>query len=262
MMPKQVKRQYSFRRYFRFYGRIADHADCHEEETIEAIKKNVDGLERISGERIWTEWSKILEGRFGGELTVKMLSCGVAPYIGLPKDYNVENFVETYVKARANGVELRPITLITSLLKNDTEVMEFNARLRLSVFNRELALFLVNNRQEKPSVNPLKPYQQIVLNSKSKIQDTMEFVRELLKSKGALELLEEFNAWKVPKFPINGHDLKSHVPNGKVMGRILAELKNIWIDDDFKTSNEDLLKRVPDLVAQFKELSQKTKVNK
>ncbi|XP_043272776.1 CCA tRNA nucleotidyltransferase 1, mitochondrial [Venturia canescens] len=249
-------------RYFRFYGRIADFPDCHEDGTIEAIKKNVDGLERISGERIWTEWSKILEGRFGGELTVKMLDCGVAPYIGLPEKLNVENFVTTYVKARANAVELRPITLITSLLKNEVEVLELNARLKLSVFNRELALFLVNNREEKPSVNLLKPYQHIVLNSKSKLRDTIEFVRELLKVKGDLKLLEEFDSWEVPKFPISGHDLKGHVPHGKVLGRVLIELKKIWIDDDFKTSTEDLIKRVPDLVDEFKEVGEKIKAKK
>jgi len=45
-------------RYFRFYGRISTASDDHESETIEAIKTNVDGMERISGERIWMEWKK------------------------------------------------------------------------------------------------------------------------------------------------------------------------------------------------------------
>ena len=36
-------------RYFRFFGRICSEKDQHEEATLEAIKSNVHGLERISG---------------------------------------------------------------------------------------------------------------------------------------------------------------------------------------------------------------------
>lgn len=43
-----------------------------------AIKENVHGLRRISGERIWSEWSKILSGNYAKELTLQMLKCGIA----------------------------------------------------------------------------------------------------------------------------------------------------------------------------------------
>lgn len=42
-------------RYFRFYGRIATKPDDHEQETLDIITKNADGLQRISGERLWVE---------------------------------------------------------------------------------------------------------------------------------------------------------------------------------------------------------------
>jgi tRNA nucleotidyltransferase (CCA-adding enzyme) len=41
--------------------------DKHEPETLKIISKNVDGLERISGERIWVELKKILMGKFAGD---------------------------------------------------------------------------------------------------------------------------------------------------------------------------------------------------
>lgn len=64
-------------RYFRFYGRIAEQPDIHDESTIIAIKENIHGLEGISGERIWNEWSKILSGNYAKELTLKLLECGI-----------------------------------------------------------------------------------------------------------------------------------------------------------------------------------------
>jgi tRNA nucleotidyltransferase (CCA-adding enzyme) len=66
----------------RFYGRIAERANCHEEKTLEAIKCNAEGLLRISGERIWSELRKILEGNSAGDLMKVMLSLGVGPCIG------------------------------------------------------------------------------------------------------------------------------------------------------------------------------------
>lgn len=50
-----------------------DSPDQHDEATIKAIKENIAGLQRISGERIWSEWNKILTGRFAVELTLKKI---------------------------------------------------------------------------------------------------------------------------------------------------------------------------------------------
>lgn len=66
----------------RFYGRIAEHADCHDDRTLKAIRLNADGLGRISGERIWSELRRILEGNLAGDLVKTMLSLGLGPPIG------------------------------------------------------------------------------------------------------------------------------------------------------------------------------------
>ena len=54
--------------------------------TPKAMADNVDGMARISGERIWTEWAKILKGKFPGPITLRMLDVGLGPHIGLPED--------------------------------------------------------------------------------------------------------------------------------------------------------------------------------
>jgi tRNA nucleotidyltransferase (CCA-adding enzyme) len=66
----------------RFYGRIAKDTNCYDQETLDAIKENVSGLSRISGERIWSELKKILEGNYAGDLIQTMLKVGVAEFIG------------------------------------------------------------------------------------------------------------------------------------------------------------------------------------
>lgn len=73
-----------FNCYFkcRFYGRIALEPNKHEEGTLKAIRDNVNGLKNISGERIWVELKKILEGNFAGDLMLTMLDVGIGPHIG------------------------------------------------------------------------------------------------------------------------------------------------------------------------------------
>lgn len=68
--------------FCRFYGRIAVQANNHEEETLKVIKENASGLDRVSGERIWMELKKILEGNYAGDLLITIVHCDITPYIG------------------------------------------------------------------------------------------------------------------------------------------------------------------------------------
>ncbi|KMQ89282.1 trna-nucleotidyltransferase mitochondrial, partial [Lasius niger] len=244
-------------RYFRFYGRIMDSPDQHDEATIKALKENIDGLSQISGERIWSEWNKILTGNFGLELTLKLLECGSARHIGLPEEPVVENFRTVYQRALSNNVTLKPISLIVSMLKNEDEVMTLHGRLKLSNSERDLALFLVQHREYKPCEKPLKPYQQLIF-----VQPTMrydvyrEYVREVLRYRGAMELLDELEQWKIPKFPINGIVMRERVQNIKMIGQVLIMLKQIWTDEDFKLTSEQLLEHVPSILSELEEKQQ------
>lgn len=69
-------------RYFRFYGRIATLPDKHDPATLKIIADNAKGLKQISGERIWVELKKVLQGNFAGELMMNIVECGLAEYIG------------------------------------------------------------------------------------------------------------------------------------------------------------------------------------
>ena len=72
-------------RYFRFYSRISSNGNNHDEATLSAIENNCSGLANISGERIWTEMSKILIQPFSFEFIQLVYKVDMAQYIGLPK---------------------------------------------------------------------------------------------------------------------------------------------------------------------------------
>lgn len=97
-----------------------------------------------------------------------------------------------------------------------------------------------------------RPYQKLVLNTKIKQKDAIDYVREVLKYRGEENILEQFNQWEIPRFPINGKILKEHnVPPGNTYGIIMNKLKEIWIENDYKQTTDDLVKFIPDIVKEF-----------
>ena len=129
-------------RYFRFYGRISSEADNHEDETVTAIKDNVGGMDRISGERIWMEWKKILNGNFSLELTMKMIEVGLGPYIGLPSNPNLGEFNNVLSRCEKLNLKLESTAKLAALLSTEDEVLKLHSRLKLSGLERDLCLFV------------------------------------------------------------------------------------------------------------------------
>ncbi|CAH0400537.1 unnamed protein product [Chilo suppressalis] len=246
----RVKEDYlRIMRYFRFYGKIAEYPNRHEEDTLKVLKNNVDGLQNISGERIWVELKKTLQGNFVGNLLKTMLDVGVGPYIGLPQNTDITEL--NIVLKRAEHLALHPVSYLVALLKDIDDVTVLYDRLKFSGYDRDMAYFLVENRKDQVSDRPLLPYEKLVLNTKIKQQNAIDYVKEVLKYKGEETLLKQFSNWKIPQFPVSGKILKENgVPPGKMYGPIIMKLKNIWIESEYKQTAEDLIKILPDIIQE------------
>ncbi|CAG9860389.1 unnamed protein product [Phyllotreta striolata] len=230
-------------RYFRFYGRICEDPNKHEPATLKSIRENAHGLANISGERIWMELKQILEGNFAGDLLITMLESGLTPYIGLPENSNVQELKKVWKES--GHLNLNAITLISSLLNDVDEAIALNLRLKLSAFERDLAIYVVENRGPKLHPKPLMPFQQQILKSISKPANTKKMAVEVLKYNNS-PYWEELEKWEIPKFPVSGNLLKEKgVEPGKTMGNVMTELKHFWADNDFNLCPEDLMKELP-----------------
>ncbi|XP_055541912.1 CCA tRNA nucleotidyltransferase 1, mitochondrial isoform X2 [Wyeomyia smithii] len=237
-------------RYFRFYGRIAERENNHDEETLRVIAKNSSGLSKISGERIWQEWKKIICGNFGCDLTVKMISCGLASYIGLPKEPRVDEFRKVFFNVTSvHKNDIQPITVLSALLCNPEDAITLNLRLKLTVFERELAYFLVQNRDEFESVEEILPFQQLTLHTIGSAKLKKEYVLELLRYYGKAQLYNQLKEWQVPRFPTKGNTLiEKGAPKGQQLGAVMNELKMIWSAHQFSMSEEKLLEHLPEVL--------------
>lgn len=249
-------------RYFRFYGRIAASPNKHDPETLKTIAANAEGLKRISGERIWVELKKILESKYAGDLMEVMVECGLLQnigkpmrvtsivnfsfvFLGFPEKPNVDDF-ETLWKNRRSEDEIHPITLLSSLLYTFDDAIHLHERLKLSAYERDLMYFITQRKSESKNVDVLMPFQQMCLQPLGKPRDTKDYVEELLKFQGKWNLHDKLRDWVVPRFPIDGSTLKEHnCPSGKLMGVVINRLREIWVQNEFKSTPEELLAQLP-----------------
>lgn len=213
-----------FLRILRLFRFAARYGHPIKDETKKAIARNAASLKHISGERIWMEVSKILSGENTVYALQTMQQTGVAKVIGLPiRDLNV-----LYdVKLRTNN----PITILSTQLHDGSEVDVLRDNWKFSRPEKDLALFLVDNKHKQHTYEDLR--KMVAFGA------SPDFVAELAKLQNVARVPNKIN---VPTFPVSGKDLISlGVTPGPEMGEILATLKRKWADSGFNLSRDDLL---------------------
>ncbi|XP_066925989.1 CCA tRNA nucleotidyltransferase 1, mitochondrial-like [Clytia hemisphaerica] len=228
-------------RYFRFYGKISPSAENHENETLTVIEELAPGLRHISVERVWMEVSKIMVGNLAPHLLQLMYRLNVASNIGLPDCQ--ESYFQEFEKvwSRSRGSAIQPVCLISTLVDNENQASELCLKWKVSNFERSLCCFIVSNRNVKGTdEQPLKAYQDIIVRKNG--NQIVEMVKQLLLYQGKIEESRVIETWNIPKFPVNGADLKKMgVKPGPDFGKLMNSLKELWIESDF-TLTKELLK--------------------
>ncbi|XP_037730281.1 CCA tRNA nucleotidyltransferase 1, mitochondrial [Drosophila subpulchrella] len=243
-------------RYFRFYGRIANEENNHDEATLAAIKENAGGLARISGERIWTELQKIVVGNYGPALLLEMHRCNLFEHIGLPVEPNLEEFERLCAALEHFEKPHYPILYMTGMLHSAEDAMAMHKRLKLSAYERDLARFITQEREKVGTdYTTLRDYQKLCLQKY--IQ--RDYVEQLLKYSDKQELYNQLKSWVKPNFPIRGNALAEHGLKGIRLGLVMDELKLLWADSDFQLSYDDLVKRIPDVLEKIPSSPSKVK---
>lgn len=148
-------------RYFRFYGKIAQEPDVHDPDLLKIISLNANGLSRISGERIWVELKKILQGNFANELLTKIIECKLSEHIGLPENPNLEKLHSLWSNRR-NDQPYHYCTLFSSLLETPEDAFRLHERLKFSAYERDLIYFIMNQKDRTADVEDLRFYFKIL----------------------------------------------------------------------------------------------------
>jgi len=237
-------------RYFRFFARFGKYE--HEAKTIDCIKANLDGLNNISGERIWSEFKKILPLP-NANLVIPVMfdEVKIGPHIGFDTDHlSISHFNEVCSNLNSSLTSFEPITLFTSLISNEDSLYNLVRRLKLSNLEREISLYIITNRDKK--LNALRHYQkQLCLTPKSYQTNMRKYISEYLKYQNLHELFREFDVWTIPLFPVRGNIIAGKIKKPKLIGQVKNELLTIWADSGFEMTTDELLQELNKLVEMF-----------
>ena len=238
-------------RYFRFYTQYSQHK--HDIAIIQSIKKNLDGIKKISKERILDELFKILNLNNFYELFNNDFSCSIILTI-FPqlKHYDRFRVIKNISNKIINKLNI-PLILSILLIDNSEDCEFFLYKFKFSNRDKNRILFLLN-KYKKINFQELLDEQKLVklayLDNTAEIIDLLvfsTFVSEEIDINKVEKRISFLDKLRLPIFPIKADylKLKFNFSESKELGLALKKLERSWIDNDFiidKSEIKNILK--------------------
>ena len=234
-------------RYFRFF--IEYSLVDHDQYVIKSIKKNINGLNKISNERIFDELNKILKSKklynlfSNNNLSEIILS--IFPQFKYHKRLKIKNSLEKKLTNQYDACLILALLILDGSNEYEYFCYKFkvsnNIKERLKNINDNYENLKNKKFYSKENIKRL-----IYLFSKNDVIDLLlfsacEFGRD--KKINISELINYVNTSKIPKFPISGNYLKKYgYKTGEELGKKLKFLEDKWIDNNFVIDNKTIEK--------------------
>ena len=223
-----------------------------EPTTLNSIKQNLNGIKKISKERILVELYKILDlKRFinlNNSTDLKEIFILIFPEFENLK--RLERLTKICDFSQLNRSLLLAVLLIDDKKSHEYFVHKYNVsnliKEKLDLFDKNLKIIkeskdffkkdiekniYLNGKNHLINLNILN----FVFNTKLKIKDFSEILKNILKSKNH-------------KFKINGKYLMDNgMQEGVLMGKVLKKVEEEWIINDFKITKD----RIKEIIQQY-----------
>ncbi len=235
-------------RYFRFFAQYSE-TNC-DQNTIQSIKKNIDGINKISKERIFDELKKILSLKNVYNLfknnQSKEIILNIFPEFKYPERLDKISNLDQNLREKYDNFLILALLLVDQ--SNNHEYFCHKYKTSKSIENRlnNISKNLENlkNKQFYSEENIKK---LIYLSDKYYVRDLLLFsicINNKIKTLNVERLLDYAEVCKIPKFPISGDYLKKHgYESGAKLGKVLKSLEEKWIADNFNL-DEKVLKKI------------------
>lgn len=220
-------------RFFRFTARFGKASNV-DEPTITAIEQNIEGMHRISGERIWSELSKILVlARSPNKSFVLHLirRVGLFESIGLPEP-SIRH-LNSFTKVQRSSSH--PAVLLACFVDTQAEIETFRQRVKFSKKEWQTTCACLRYKTWAPLAIVRETFVEGL--DKEIMARVLEFVGDARRGENLL-------AGEFPKVPVTGTDLTSAGMHGPTIGQAMKKLRRIWFDSNFTASPDQMIKAV------------------
>ena len=232
-------------RYFRFFLNYSKHK--HKPEIIKFLRMNIDGISKLSKERLLDELRKMINSKSLIKLSQDKISLEFIKII-FPelKYFNIFSKINSYLYEIFQEVDF--IFLISLLIIDETDNADyFIYKFNISKKDQKRIKNIDEFYKEKLT---LKTFNENNLNSifyykgKEALIDILYF--KLFKSKKfdnhLIELTKLFKEKSIPIMPIKADILisKYKIPEGKILGSKLKLIEDIWVKNNFRISDNEV----------------------
>ena len=232
-------------RYFRFFLNYSKQK--HKPEIIKFLRMNIDGISKLSKERLLDELRKMINLKSLIKLSKDKISLEFIKII-FPelKYFNIFSKINSYLYEIYKEVDF--IFLISLLIIDETDNADyFIYKFNISKKDQKRIKNIDEFYKEKLT---LKTFNENNLNSifyykgKEVLIDILYF--KLFKSKKfdnhLIELTKLFKEKSIPIMPIKADILMSKykIPEGKILGNKLKLIEDIWVKNNFKISDNEV----------------------
>ena len=232
-------------RYVRFY--LLYSKQPHNSSLIRKFKINIDGVSKISKDRLLDELKKIIKSGTLEKLSKDKISLDLIQTI-FPELRNIHIFSKLKLSQKEIIKKSDLIFLISLMIIDDTD----NADYFLYKFNLskkdQIRIKLIDNFfKEKKSLKKLNEKimnKVFYYNGKQSALDIISF--KIIKSKNIddelFELSKIYLNKSVPTMPISAELLmqKYKIPEGKQLGVKLKNIEEVWVDHNFQITDQQL----------------------
>ena len=247
---KRIKEDYlRILRYLRFFSNYS-RAE-HDVITLRNIKKNLNGVSKVSSERMLDEFKKIFISQSLYQLCLNRDSFELLQLI-FPQFKNLEKIKRLNPLAKEKLKDIDFIFLLGLLTIDETDNLDyFLFKYNISKKDQKRLINIKNffySKKDTFKINFQSLWKYYYLYGQQSLNDILNFKIFISKKndKKFIDLIHYFKNKKAPVFPIKADDLmkKFNFTEGKKLGENLKILEDYWINNNFKINEKDIKKIV------------------
>ena len=247
----ETRIQEDYLRILRFFRFQCDYqSEEIKKEELLLIKKNIDGLNKVSKERLWIELKNIIKHKNSIKPLKNMQEIGIFEMIfeGIEVNQSYEKLSSILANLKlSNTLGCK----LSSLLNNDEEkIKNFIKDNPVSNLERDSILKLSNISSKMVSYMSMREARAALyrLGKSNFINQVLCQWSKDTNDKTTINwraLVEVGASWDKPDFTIKASDVMNMgIPEGPKLGEILNELEEWWIDNNFIEDQFSLIERL------------------
>jgi len=235
-------------RYFRFYIQYSKIE--HDENVLKSIKKYINGLNKISNERIYDEVKKILKlekiyDLFSNQKSKDILQ-NIFPQFQYYERLKIINGLSPKLKNSFENDLILALLIVDQSNNYEYFCHKYKTANKLKDRLKNISINFENLKNKKfYSENNIKKL--IYLSNKNYVKDLLLFAM-CINNKLTTSIIENYLNYisncNIPEFPISGEYLKKYgYKTGQLLGKKLKTLEELWLENNF-VINQKMIEKV------------------